>query len=31
VADVLTASDEDFKKAAADAVSRFEELYRRLA
>ena len=31
VADVLTAPDENFRKAAADVVRRFEELYRRLA
>jgi hypothetical protein len=31
VADVLTAPDEDFRKAAADVVRKFEELYRRLA
>lgn len=31
VADILTAPDEDFQKAAADVVRKFEELYRRLA
>jgi len=31
IADVLTASDEDFRKAATDVVRKFEELYRRLA
>jgi hypothetical protein len=31
VADVLTASDADFKTAAANVIRRFEELYRRLA
>ena len=31
VADILAAPDEDFQKAAADVVRKFEELYRRLA
>ena len=31
VADVLTVPDEDFQKAAAHVVRKFEELYRRLA
>jgi hypothetical protein len=31
VADILTAPDEDFQKAASDVVRKFEELYRRLA
>ena len=31
VADGLTASDEEFRKAAADVMRKFEELYRRLA
>ena len=31
VADILTAQDEDFQKAAAHVLRKFEELYRRLA
>ena len=31
VADGLTVSDEQFRKAAADVMRKFEELYRRLA
>ena len=31
VADILATPDEDFRKAAADVVRKFEELYRRLA
>ena len=30
-ADILATPDEDFGKAAADVVRKFEELYRRLA
>jgi hypothetical protein len=30
VADILAAQDEDFRKAAAHVVRKFEELYRRL-